>query len=289
MSNYYQRFVQVINYIDDNLEQELSVKKLSQVAHLSKYHFHRQFSALFDMNLARYIRLCRDKQAGFKLAYRPEYKVIDIAFSCGFDSPEAFSRAFKKTIGQSPSAFRKNPDWKAWHQYHQPMTELRIKKMKKLEKNYKTNIVNFDETSIAVLTHKGAPELIGQSIKQFITWRRANKLPPSISRTFNLVYDDPTTTVPDDYRFDLCASTNQAVQSNAQGVVNSIIPSGKCVVIRHVGSDDELGEVANYLYGQWLEKSGETLRDFPLFFERVSFFPEVSEHQMITDVYLPLN
>ncbi|MCJ8319116.1 MAG: AraC family transcriptional regulator [Colwellia sp.] len=289
MSNYYQRFVQVINYIDDNLEQELSVKKLSQVAHLSKYHFHRQFSALFDMNLARYIRLCRDKQAGFKLAYRPEYKVIDIAFSCGFDSPEAFSRAFKKTIGQSPSAFRKNPDWKAWHQYHQPMTELRIKKMKKLEKNYKTNIVNFDETSIAVLTHKGAPELIGQSIKQFITWRRANKLPPSISRTFNLVYDDPTTTVPDDYRFDLCASTNQAVQSNDQGVVNSIIPSGKCVVIRHVGSDDELGEVANYLYGQWLEKSGETLRDFPLFFERVSFFPEVSEHQMITDVYLPLN
>lgn len=289
MSNYYQRFVQVINYIDDNLEQELSVEKLSQFAYLSKYHFHRQFSALFDMTLARYIRLCRDKQAGFKLAYRPEYKVIDIAFSCGFESPEAFSRAFKKSIGQSPSAFRKNPDWKAWHQYHQPLTELRINKMKKLEKNYQTKIVDFDETNVAVLMHKGAQELIGQSIQQFITWRRTNKLPPTISRTFNLLYDDPSTISPDEYRFGLCASTNQTVDSNDFGITNSVIPSGKCAVIRHVGSDDEIGVIANYLYGQWLEQSGETLRDFPLFLERVSFFPEVSEHKMITDVYLPLN
>ena len=289
MSNYYPRFVQVINYIDDNLEQELSVERLSQLVHLSKYHFHRQFSALFGMTLARYIRLCRDKQAGFKLAYRSEYSVIDIAFSCGFDSSEAFSRAFKKTIGQSPSAFRKSPDWKAWHQYHQPLTELRINNMKKLDIDYQTNIVYIDEIKIATLVHTGAPELIGQSIQQFIIWRKANKLPPGISRTFNLIYDDPNTTAPEDYRFDLCASTNQVVEDNEQGVFNSVIPSGKCAVIRHIGSDDGLGEIANYLYGQWLEQSDETLRDFPLFFERVSFFPEVSENQMITDVYLPIN
>lgn len=289
MSNYYQRFVQVINYIDDNLSQELSVETLSQLAHLSKYHFHRQFSALFNMTLARYIRLCRDKQAGFKLAYRPEKKVIDIALSCGFESSEAFSRAFKKSIGQSPSGFRKNPDWKAWHLYHQPLIELRINKMKKLATNYQTEIVNFDEIKVAVLPYKGAPELIGQSIQKFIAWRKTNKLSPSISRTFNLVYDDPATTDPENFRFDLCASTTQAVDNNVQGVINKVIPSGKCAVVRHIGSEDELGEICNYLYGQWLEQSGETLRDFPLFFERVSFFPEVSEHKMITDVYLPIN
>jgi len=289
LSNYYQRFVQVLNYIDDNLEQDLSVTKLSQLAHLSKYHFHRQFSAIFDMTLSSYIRLCRDKKAGFMLAFRPENKVIDIALACGYESSEAFSRAFKKSIGQSPSEFRKAPDWQTWHQYYKPLIELRVTVMTKLNKRYNAQIVNFNEIQVAVLEHRAAPELIGQSIAKFITWRRENKLPPSISRTFNLAYDDPRTTKSADYRFDLCASTTKQVKVNDYGVINKVIPSGKCAVVRHVGSDDELGEISNYLYGDWLEQSDETLRDFPLYFERVSFFPEVSEHQMITDVYLPLN
>ena len=59
-------------------------------------------------------------------------------------------------------------------------------------------------------------------------------------------------------------------------------------MIRHIGSDDAIGEVVSFLYTQWLAESAFELRDFPLYFERVSFFPDVPENEMITDIYLPI-
>jgi AraC family transcriptional regulator len=66
------------------------------------------------------------------------------------------------------------------------------------------------------------------------------------------------------------------------------IPGGRCAVLRHIGSDDNLGQTIRYLYAQWLPQSRETLRDFPLYFQRVSFFPDVAEHAAVTDVFLPI-
>ena len=54
------------------------------------------------------------------------------------------------------------------------------------------------------------------------------------------------------------------------------------------GSDDTLEDTVSFLYSQWLPQSGEELRDFPLFFQRVNLFPSVPEHEAITDVFLPL-
>jgi AraC family transcriptional regulator len=117
---------------------------------------------------------------------------------------------------------------------------------------------------------------------------KKNKVPPSVSRTFNLVYDDPSQVDADDYRFDIGCSINRKVEVNRYGVVNKTIPAGKCAVIRHIGSDDSIGAVVNFLYSNWLPNSSFQLRDFPIFFERVRFFPEVAEHEMVTDVYLPI-
>jgi AraC family transcriptional regulator len=49
-----------------------------------------------------------------------------------------------------------------------------------------------------------------------------------------------------------------------------------------------MDEKVHYLYGQWLPSSGEELRDFPCFFHYINLFPEVPEHELITDIYLPL-
>ena len=103
-----------------------------------------------------------------------------------------------------------------------------------------------------------------------------------------MVYDDPNAVSPNDYRFDVCCSIQHLVEENTFGIVNKTIPSGKCAVIRHTGSDDTIGLVLDYLYSTWLNDSRFTLRDFPIFFERVTFFPEVTENKLITDVYLPI-
>ncbi len=121
------------------------------------------------------------------------------------------------------------------------------------------------------------------------TWRKQNDLPPRVSATFNIVYDNPTEVAPEDYRLDICAATDRHVADNEFGVMGKTIPGGRCAVLRHIGSSDTLGDtVVSYLYSEWLPQSGEELRDFPMYFQRVKLFPDVSENEAVTDVFLPL-
>lgn len=148
-------------------------------------------------------------------------------------------------------------------------------------------IVEFPETKVAVLEHIGPPETEHNSIKKLIAWRVENKLSLEKHRNYGVHFNDPATTPAKKYRVDLCISVEYEVSENSYGVINKVIPSGRCAVIRHVGSRDNVLPV-KYLYQEWLPNSGETLRNFPIFFHYVNVGPTVTEEKMITDVYLPL-
>ena len=72
--------------------------------------------------------------------------------------------------------------------------------------------------------------------------------PKERCKTFGVAYDNPDTTEPQDFRFDICGEVDAAVPGNPQGVVNKIIPGGRCAVVRHLGTHDRIGESAYYLY-----------------------------------------
>ena len=84
--------------------------------------------------------------------------------------------------------------------------------------------------------------------------------------------DDPTRTPPADFPLDLCAATDRPVAPNDEGIVAKVIPSGRCAVLRHVGPEESFVAALYYLYTDWLPRSGEELRDFPLYCRRVTFF-----------------
>ena len=280
-SAYAERINKVIDYINAHLQEDLSVTQLSQVANFSKYHFHRQFSEFTGINVFKLIQLMRLKRASYQLVFHEDYRIIDIALDAGFENPESFSRAFKKAFGQTPSQFRNKPEWKPWLKKYQFPTIRN-------QQNMNIQIVDFRETKVAVLEHRGAPELVNDTVKTFIHWRKQNKLPPKLSNTYNIVYNDPETIEPEKYRVDICAEITTDVTANPHGVVTKVIPGGRCALLRHIGSWDGIGDCARYLYAQWLPNSGEDLRDFPCFFQLVNLFPEVPEHELITDIYLPL-
>ncbi|MEG4233719.1 AraC family transcriptional regulator [Microcoleus sp. Pol11C3] len=284
---YRSRFLKLLEYIDSHLDENLTVDRLSIVAAFSKYHFHRQFSEFFGIGVYKYVQLNRLKRASYQLAFR-DRQIVDIALASGYESPEAFARAFKKIIAQTPSEFRKQPQWEPWHATYQKLSQLRNQHMKSDTYREQVKIVVFKETKVAALEHRGDPQLIGNSVRKFIEWRKQHNLPPRVSKTFNIIYDNPAETAPEDYRLDICAATDCNITNNPLGVVAKTIPGGRCAVLRHTGYDDNLGDTITYLYSEWLPQSGEELRDFPLYFERVSFFPDVPEFEAITDVFLPL-
>lgn len=288
VDRYQRRFAQVLAFIESRSEQALSIDELSEVAAFSRYHFHRQFSGFLGMSAYRYVQFMRMRRASWRLAFRPGLSVCEIALSTGYEGPEAFARAFRQFAGQSPSAFRESPDWREWHARFRPFVALRQTRMNIAYSPATVRVVSFPATRVASLEHRGSPLRLGETIRSFIEWRKANRLPPSTSATFNIIYDDPDETPPEEFRFRLCAATDNAVTANDAGVTEMIIPAGRCALLRHVGSDDQLGRSIRYLYSNWLPTSGEEPRDYPLFLRRVAFFPDVPDSEAITDIYLPL-
>jgi AraC family transcriptional regulator len=282
------RFRRVLAHIEAHLDQDLSLERLSTVAAFSKFHFHRQFAALFGVSVHGYVQLVRLKRAVYQLAFRPDERIIDVALESGYESHEAFARAFKKAVGQTPSQFRSAPAWEPWHDRYEQSRIVRSQHMSATHCHQDVKIVDFPSTRVAALTHHGDPRLLGDTIREFIAWRRQNQLHPSVSATFNVWHEDPQVTPPEAFRMDLCAATDRPIPDNPQGVTEKVIPAGRCAVLRHVGSDDTLETTIRFLYAAWLPNSGEELRDFPLFFQRVRFFPDVPEHETIIDVFLPL-
>src|SRR3954453_17238891 len=111
LQNYHARMQRVLDHIDRHLDDDLDLDALSGVAAYSKYHFHRQFAAIFGLSVHRYVQLARMKRASYRLAFGGAQTVPDIAMDPGYDAPDAFPRAFRQRFGQSPSSFRKSPDW----------------------------------------------------------------------------------------------------------------------------------------------------------------------------------
>ncbi len=285
---YYTRLRKVLRHIDTHLADELTAAHLSEVAALSKYHFHRQFSALLGIGVYRYIQLRRMKRAAFQLAFRLEQPITDIALANGYDSPEAFSRAFKRCLGQTPSGFRRLPQWWAWQEAYHPLLASEARHMQHTISQEAVRLIEFPATRLVAMAHQGHPALIGNTVRRFIAWRKRMQLPPHRHATFNLLYRDPAETPAADFRMDIGVAIEVSVEDNGEGLFEIILPAGRCAVLRHIGSDDTLAASVRHLYAAWLPQSGETLRDFPLYCQRVRFFPDVAEHEAVTDIFLPL-
>ncbi|MGN8342764.1 GyrI-like domain-containing protein [Pseudomonas sp. SMV71] len=279
---YTQRFNAVLAYIEANLEGDLSVKTLGEVVNFSAFHFHRQFTAFVGVPVSRYVQLMRLRRAAHRLAAATDYSVLDAATDAGFESPEAFSRAFRRAFGMTPSAFRKAPNWQVWNAVFTIPHFSRTITMQ-------LRIVDFAEVRLAALEHCGPPGLVNESVRRFIEWRtQSGQSPVASSRSFGIPYGNPDTTPPEHFRFAICGEIHEAVAPNEFGVHERVIPAGRCAVVRHTGSPDHIGETIYPVYRDWLPASGEELRDHPLFFHYLSVYPETPQDQWQTEVYIPL-
>ena len=293
------RLRQVCDYIGQHLDDDLNLERLSQVGHLSRFHFHRLFLAATGMALSRYVLLQRLKRASFRLAFEPQRKVIDIGLEAGFDSAEAFSRAFKRYFNQTPSQFRSSPDWPNWHSVMTLATPVTG------EIKVDVNLVEIAPQNVAQLVHSGDPARLMETAKLFIEWRKASGLSPiTSSRTYGIPNGDPNTMAPAAFRFRFCGTLGDAsldadgnanhesaaalVPANPQGVVGAVVSGGRYAVVRHLGSHDGMDATIYAFFREWLPVSGESIRDEPLFFHYINFIHQVDECDLITDIYLPL-
>jgi AraC family transcriptional regulator len=148
-------------------------------------------------------------------------------------------------------------------------------------------IIEFPDTPVAAVEHLGAPEREYEASQRLIRWRIRHGISPLSAQTYGVHYTNPFGVSADQHRVDFCVSFSRAVLPNAEGVVAKVIPRLRCAVTRHLGSR-KINTAAQYLGQVWLPQSGEVLGDFPIFFHYINVGPSIQEHEMVTDVYLPL-
>lgn len=280
--NYHKQLNKVIDYIGKHLDESLTLSQLSDIACFSKYHFHRLFTAYTGLSLQQYIRWLRLKRAAHQLIVNKDQAIINIAIDAGFDSHEAFSRAFKQTCGLSPIEFRRESSCQAWEQ---PPYQLQIQE----DTTMNVMIKKLEARRLAVIEHKGDPKLVGNSVSKLINWAKSQptNLKPKAGEAFGFAYDDPKLTSAEDFHFDLAITIPEQLTLKGE-VIEKRLPAGRYAIAMHKGSRDNISDTVYGLYRNWLPNSGEELAELPCIFCYYNFDHEVAETELLTECWLLL-
>lgn len=272
--------VRALAFIEQNVEEELDGARLSRIAGLSRFHFHREFSKAFGFGVRAYVEHLRLRRAAFRLAFRPEQRILDIALASGFGSHEAFGRAFKRFTGQAPSAFRRKPRWEAWTERTRAVNALRWRHLQAAPPSAEVRIVLRPPTRVIGMRHCPEQGSLLETAGRFIAWRKRQRLSPRTTATFNLVSRGGA-------EFAFCVGTSRTVDLEPDLFID-VLPEGRCAVLRHSGDEASLRAAVQWLCQDWLRETGLAQRQDALVLQRIAFFPDVPEREAVTDIILPL-
>lgn len=106
---YIKRLNKSIDYLEENICEELEIEEIARISCLSKFHFQRMFHLLSGYTIAEYIRKRRLTLAAQELA-TDDLKVIDVGIKYGYSTAESFSKAFSRLHGINPSAVKNSKE-----------------------------------------------------------------------------------------------------------------------------------------------------------------------------------
>ena len=253
--------------VDDivrDLDSALDLGALAARAATSPFHFHRIFRGMVDetpLGLSRRLRL---ERAAYWLS-STDKSVATIAFDSGFDTHEAFTRAFRAGYAMAPSSFRRR-------------RTLRIELAARCGVHYRVGgttpftpvdrgvhemnveIVELGERTVATVAHVGPYNQIGGAFRRLGAIAGAAGLfdqpgPPEMVAVY---HDDPDVTPPEALRADAGVVVSQG-RALPDGLAELRLPAGQYARTTHVGPYELLGDVWSRFLGGWLPSSGHRI------------------------------
>lgn len=288
LPEYSRRMNRVIDHIDANLSMPLDLDALADVAHFSRFHFHRVFAAWFSETLGSYLRRRRLESAAIRLSGDCRIPVGELALDVGFGSGEAFARAFKDHFGLTPTA------WRCQAPVRRAAALAAIKVRRQQQRNVdqvdrnsdqalsggrghdedsnqpnselimQVSIVSLPAVRIAYLRYIGPyGEPVGAFWRNvFAPWASAHQL--SDQCHYGIGHDDPSVTPAAKCRYDACSEipSDFAVREPA-GIM--LLPGGRYAIAQFAGTSDMIGDAWTELFGAWLPSSGYVCDARPCF------------------------
>lgn len=268
-----------VDYINSHLYESPDIKKLSAIAHLSEFHFHRIFKAIMGENVGEYIARLRLENIAQRL--RMTKATLDkIALETGYATKHALSKAFKKHFGISPSSYRKLPQNVAFFDKKSDQSnilvepEIRTVEAKKI-------------VYVRIVDWYGSPDSYTKAWKKLGQFAILHSLINNTTEYIGLSFDDPTITKPEKCRFYACITTNKDIKPTGSFGVNTI-EGGMYAVFLLKGSYSKLLDMYFNIYINWLPQSGYGLSNMYAFEKYLNNPNHVPEEKLLTEIYVPV-
>jgi len=300
MINYIGRINKAMDYIEENIDKNLSLKEVSQIACFSPFHFHRLFSAYAGETVNAFIQRKRIEKISSLIMQKDDTPLSTLASMYGFNSPSSLSRTFKKYYGVSPTELMK-------------MDVNRFSKIRKVDskngkekirvEKYICNIDNLKQwllmrtkvevkdlpaMDVVYIPHVGSFDQIGEVYEQLFRWAGPKGIlsDPNM-KTITVYHDNPSVTEMSKLRQSAGIVVNGDVK--VDGKVNKLKTGAGRYAVGHFEISVMEFEKAWNSMCVWVEENGFKSRDddhFELYYNDHTKHPE---NKFILDICIPVN
>lgn len=290
MSQIINSIYKTVEIIEENLDQPLPINELAKEAGLSPWHFQRVFLSLVGDSLGGYIRGRKLSIAAEELK-NDDKKIIDIALDSGFQSHEAFSRAFKSYFNLTPKAFRSSKP-KIITQKMPIIDERHISHLKE-GINTTPEFISFsDKRIVGIKIEVPSPFTVDSKHCEFLTpaWfqllERESELSPLTKGDYFALYLSPVGDFSEEKLFYLVGVEVSSTQKIPEGMSEHHLKAQHYASFKLIKKkEDNMVETNNFIYGHWLNKSKfKRAHGFDIeYFHNVENFydPELSSNYLI--------
>ncbi len=299
-NDYAARILRVLNHMQRHLDAPMDIARLADIANFSMSHFDRVFKGMLGESIMDHLRRIRLERAYLEVT-RTDVAITEIGLDAGYDSLEAFSRAFRKTFGHSPSRFRGQAPEQNWsrpfpvvpsgvHYGQGELVEILFDDIGAACMNVR--IETLPELSILKVRQTGPyMESSTRAWSILCGWAGPKGLLGPKTLVIGIPYDDPNVTAPEFIRYEaaITAPAGTAPSALAEAPVEAAtLPGGEYAIITHQGPYEKLEETYAAIMGRWMPASGRDFRDTP-WFEMYRNDPATTPpDQLLTDIHIPL-
>jgi AraC family transcriptional regulator len=258
------------------------LEDLAALAHFSPFHFHRIYHGIAGETVAATVRRVRLALAG-RMLTGDDTSVTEIALAVGYDSPQAFTRAFTQFTGQSPRQFRQHMNKAA---LHPKPTDAQgpTASGEHAESGFEVRIVQRPAQSVHALRHQGPFSTIPHTHRRL----RAQLGAQTVSGWFGISYGNPE--MRSDFRHYVAAALPdpRPAAEAVHGIEHIEIPGGLYAMHCLGGRYTRINAAVQALYRRWLPESGYEPDDRPTLEHYLNSPRQVPPDDLRTELLIPV-
>ncbi|WP_320053670.1 AraC family transcriptional regulator [uncultured Acetobacteroides sp.] len=296
---YIYRINRVIDYIEANINKELSLERLSDVANFSPFHFHRIFSAFTGETLNGFIKRKRIERAASILLSEPDTSITEVAYYCGYNSPSVFCRNFKERFKVSAQEFRSSWDENSKNRQldsksgkldegsNAYVCDIESQTIWRKEMKNVIEVREMPAMNVIYCRHKGEYNQIGAAYDKLFKWAGPRGLlnhPECKGITY--YHDDPKVTAQENIRQSACITVFEDVKTEGE-IGKMQIPGGRYAVGHFEVNEQEFQQAWDSMC-LWVAQSGYQPADASPYELYHNNHEEHPQKKFIVDICIPV-